>query len=137
MRGTIQNGAWQTMTVYPKIENFDDYRIKNREYSQCKLLNGFFDLNCDKTYTNLHGYLHIQLGLSTHKKVVDSLISFFQNEELIVIINNNIQRTNKLPIYIKNLHKSIKRFDKKHRVVFGEYDITTDKTEKSKGEPKI
>ena len=124
------------MTFYPKIENFDDYRIKNREYSQCKLLNGFFDLNCEKTYNNLHVHLHVQLGLSTNKKVVNSLINFFQNEGLIVIISNIVKKTDKLPVYLTKLRRSIKRFDKKHRVVFGEYDITTDKTEKSKREPK-
>jgi hypothetical protein len=120
------------MTAYPKIENFDDYRIKNREYSQCKLLNCFFDLNCEKTYNNLHDYLHVQIGLSTNKKVVNSLINFFQNEGLIVIISSSVQKTDKLPVYLTKLRRSIKRFDKKHHVVFGEYDITTDKTEKNK-----
>lgn len=123
MCGKIQNGAWETMTAYPRIENWDDYRIKNRNYSQCKLLNGFFDLNSDKTYINLHGYLHIQLGLITHKKDIDLLINYFLIEGLIVIVKSIVQKTDKLPIHLKKLRKDIKHFDKNHRVAVDEYDI--------------
>ncbi len=113
------------MTVYPKIESWDDYRIRNREYSQGKLFNDFFNLDCDKSYTNLVDYLHVHLGLSTRRKDINSLINTFQNIGLITVINSSVEKTNKLPKFLKSLRKNIIQFDEKHRFI-DEFNVMTD-----------
>jgi hypothetical protein len=120
------------MTIYPKIENFDDFKIKNREYSQCKLLNDFSNLNCDKTYTNLVDFLHMNLGLSIKRKDINSLINTFQNKGLLVVINSSVQTTDKLPKYLKTLRRSIKRFDKKRQFAIDECNTSIDETTEGK-----
>jgi hypothetical protein len=107
------------MTNYPKIENFDDYRIKNRKYSQYKLLNEFFTLPCDKTKDNLLDYLQTCLGLSARPKTLNLLIKTLKNEGLIKISHNGIiELTDLFPKCLRDLHKAIEKFEKKREDYF-------------------
>lgn len=106
------------------IDNLYDLAIWQKELSYLKLCYNYSKFDCIKNRETLYAYYRSHLGSSLKKDFIDSLITSFSEIEKIIKVNaNSFELTEKFPVYMKKIEKSIKTFQKKRHDEMNYFDF--------------